>query len=319
MGHDGYLKLWALSRPQARLDYLLVDEAQDINPVVLGVLTRMNCPVVYVGDPYQQIYDWRGTVNAMEHVEAKHRVLLSQSFRFGDGIARAATKVLQALGAREPLRGSETVVSHLARVRPDAILARSNAGVIGSVLTCLARGWSCHVLGGTQQLERVLHDVERVRQGSAGQSPELLGFDSWKEVMAFSGRPEGEPLRSLVLMVQEYGESTMLRALARCEGEEKQAQVVCSTAHRAKGREWDYVRVDPDFDAGFLRAAKASSDITSGEPQASFEAEARLLYVAMTRARRAVHLPSAVMRRFGLKATTQEVLDNKTVATLQSL
>jgi superfamily I DNA/RNA helicase len=38
LGHDGYLKLWALSTPRATVDYILVDEAQDLNPVLLGVL-----------------------------------------------------------------------------------------------------------------------------------------------------------------------------------------------------------------------------------------------------------------------------------------
>ena len=60
LGHDGYLKLWALSKPEVLTDYILVDEAQDLNPVLLGVLDRSQCPVVYVGDPYQQIYEWRG-------------------------------------------------------------------------------------------------------------------------------------------------------------------------------------------------------------------------------------------------------------------
>jgi superfamily I DNA/RNA helicase len=59
LGHDGYLKLWALSSPKANVDYVLVDEAQDLNPVLLGVLRTLRCSVVYVGDPYQQIYEWR--------------------------------------------------------------------------------------------------------------------------------------------------------------------------------------------------------------------------------------------------------------------
>ena len=92
LGHDGYLKLWALSRPQARVDYIMVDEAQDLNPVLLDVLDRAECQIIYVGDPYQQIYEWRGAVNAMDQVHTSHRCLLSQSFRFGPedrGIRRA--------------------------------------------------------------------------------------------------------------------------------------------------------------------------------------------------------------------------------------
>ena len=244
----------------------------------------------------------------MDQVATGYRVLLSQSFRFGDAIASAATAVIRRIGAKEPVRGISSISSHLARVRPDAILCRSNAGVIGNVLACVARGVTCHVLGGTRELERVLEDVQRVKQGSVAHSAELLGFAAWKDVMTFAGKPEGEHLRSLVTLVQEYGEGTMLRALARCEGEESTAQVVCSTAHKAKGREWSHVRVDPDFDSGLLRAAQTSPGRSREQRKTSFEAEARLLYVALTRAKIAVHLPRAVMQRFGLTRTTEEVV-----------
>jgi hypothetical protein len=314
LSHDGYLKLWALSQPRSKVDYIMVDEAQDMNPVVVGVLRRMECPVIYVGDPYQQIYDWRGAVNAMEQVVAKHRVLLSQSFRFGSAIADAATVVLRRLGAKEPLRGFPGIESHLSHVRPDAILARTNAGVIGSVLQCLARGISCHVLGGTRELERVLEDVKRIKQGTMAQSPELLGFSIWKDVIAFSIQPEGEYLRGFVTLVQEYGEDTMLRAIAKCEKRESKARVVCSTTHKAKGREWSYVRVDSDFDSAFMRLSKAlPPNQRRRDYQTLFNAEARLLYVAITRAKIAVHLPRAIMSRFRLGPTTMDTLGRESV------
>jgi superfamily I DNA/RNA helicase len=288
----------------------MVDEAQDLNPVILGVLRSMQCPVIYVGDPYQQIYEWRGAINAMEQVVSRHRVLLSQSFRFGKAIADAASVIIRQLGAKDPVRGLDSLDSHLARVRPNVILARSNAGVMGSILYCLQKGIRCHVLGGTRDLERVLEDVRRVKQGTIAQSPELLGFHSWKDVMSFSVQPEGEYLRGLVNLVQEYSEETMLRAITRCEPEEKAAQVVCSTAHKAKGREWQYVRVDQDFEAAFSRASRSSLSEQSkrSEHQTSIGAEMRLLYVATTRAQLAAHLPSALMSRFGLKLTTGETL-----------
>ncbi len=260
----------------------MVDEAQDLNPVLLGVLEGLDCPIVYVGDPYQQIYEWRGAVNAMERVASRNSVLLSQSFRFGAEIAAAATIVLRKLGARDPLRGLPSTTSHLGRVRPDVILARTNAGVIENVLQCLRRNVRCAVLGGTRELKRVLVDVRRIKQGAAGSVPELLGFSTWRDVMTFSVQPEGEYLRSLVNLVQEHGEDRMLSGLDRCEDTEETAQIVCSTAHRANGREWDRAK--------------------------SFDAEARLLYVAMTRARLAVHLPAEIQKRFGLRNTTSEIL-----------
>ena len=304
LGHDGYLKLWALSRPQARADYIMVDEAQDLNPVLLDVLNRSECQIIYVGDPYQQIYEWRGAINAMEQVHTRHRCLLSRSFRFGPEIAKAASIVLNRLGAREPLRGSQAIASHIGHVCPDAILARSNAGVIANVLRSLDQNVRCAVIGGTIELERLLVDVQRVKQGSAAQSPELIGFHSWSDVMSFGAQPEGEALRGLVNLVQEYGETRMLQALSKCEAREENARVVFSTAHRSKGREWNYVHLASDFEAGFVRAAKQAP----GESAKLFASEARLLYVAMTRARLGLHLPREITKRFGIHSTISEML-----------
>jgi hypothetical protein len=50
----------------------------------------------------------------------------------------------------------------------------------------------------------------------------------------------------------------MLRALSVCESSEASAQIICSTAHRSKGRQWNYVNLDKDSEAGFVRAATCS-------------------------------------------------------------
>lgn len=68
LGHDGYLKLWSLHKPEIPFDYVLLDEAQDTNDAVLSVLKNQKCKVVYVGDRHQQIYEWRGAINAMDQL-----------------------------------------------------------------------------------------------------------------------------------------------------------------------------------------------------------------------------------------------------------
>lgn len=97
----------------------------------------------------------------------------------------------------------------------------------------------------------------------------------------------------------------MLRAIGKCEKEESRVRIVCSTTHKAKGREWSYVRIDFDFEAAFARSS-TSSRPNQKRPfyQASFDAEARLLYVAITRAKIAVHIPRTIMSRFSLRPTT---------------
>lgn len=67
IGHDIYLKLWALSDPYIPADYVLFDEAQDADPLMLGILLRQrNTQVIYVGDAHQQIYAWRGAVTMQQ-------------------------------------------------------------------------------------------------------------------------------------------------------------------------------------------------------------------------------------------------------------
>lgn len=111
-------------------------------------------------------------------------------------------------------------------------------------------------------------------------------------------------MRPLVNLVQEHGEARMLRALAKCETTEAAAQVVCSTTHRAKGREWDSVHLDPDFEAGFARASR----LGPAERTHATASETRLLYVAITRAKLGLYLPRDVAKRFGVRSTTSEVL-----------
>ncbi|MGY3621811.1 hypothetical protein [Bradyrhizobium sp. USDA 10063] len=43
--------------------------------------------MIYVGDKYRQIYEWRGAVNAMKKIETQGETYLTTSFRFGTAIA----------------------------------------------------------------------------------------------------------------------------------------------------------------------------------------------------------------------------------------
>ena len=66
--HDVYLKLWSLERPKISSDFLLFDEAQDANPVMLDLVMGQDAQKILVGDVYKQFYPWPGPVNAMHSV-----------------------------------------------------------------------------------------------------------------------------------------------------------------------------------------------------------------------------------------------------------
>ena len=111
--HDMYLKLWALSNPTLPGDFVLLDEAQDANPVIEGVVKRQDAQIIMVGDTAQQIYAWRGAQDAMGRFNADHRLTLSQSFRFGQAVADEANKWLELLNAPLRLKGFDKIKSEV--------------------------------------------------------------------------------------------------------------------------------------------------------------------------------------------------------------
>nr|WMC95682.1 UvrD-helicase domain-containing protein [Aminobacter aminovorans] len=288
LGHDGYLKLWALSEPRLSTDFILLDEAQDTNPVVLGVLARQQAQIVYVGDRHQQIYEWRGALNAMDLARADHTTYLTTSFRFGERIAAAASNVLKHLDETRALTGNPNCHSFIGSNDCDAILARTNASVMSSVISELTIGRKPHVVGGTNELLRMLRGVQDLKRNKSSDVPEFFGFAAWNEVVEFSAEPAGQQLKTFVSLVEKHGEERLINTLSRTADDEETADVVISTAHKAKGREWETVRLTDDF----LPSKPESDEVDPSE--------IRLFYVALTRARTAVDFSTAVMGRFGI-------------------
>ncbi len=293
LGHDGYLKLWALSAPALQTDFVLLDEAQDTNPVVLEVLRRQRAQIVYVGDRHQQIYEWRGAVNAMERIATPAEAHLTTSFRFGDGIAAAATRVLQRLGETRALSGNTAVTSYIGCDGADAVIARTNASVISTVLRELQAGRRPHVVGGIDDLNRMLRGVEHLKRGEPTDVTEFFGFADWNEVAEHAKTPEGRNLKTFVGLVEAHGERHLIHKLNETQRDERGADVVVSTAHKAKGREWDTVELADDF-----LPSQPGSD-PDAPPQID-EAEVRLFYVALTRAKIAVEVSAVALSQFGV-------------------
>jgi hypothetical protein len=301
LGHDGYLKLWALSRPRIAAEFILLDEAQDTNPVVLEVLNRQDAQLVYVGDQYQQIYEWRGAVNAMAAMETDHAVTLTKSFRFGPEIAAAATLVLRKLGEPKALTGNSAIKSSIAHCRPDTILARTNANVMASLLVALDDGRKPHLVGGTKELMTMLKGVQDLKAGNPSVVPDFFGFANWREVVEFADSQEGAHLLTFVNLVEARGEKQLMWALNRTV-DEAEADLVLSTAHKAKGREWAKVQLMDDF----LPERPISKGATTPDQEKAddeFAAELRLFYVAMTRAREIIDIPSTLLEKIGMNAS----------------
>ncbi|MFO1361346.1 MAG: UvrD-helicase domain-containing protein [Burkholderiales bacterium] len=289
LGHDGYLKWWALSEPRLQYDYILLDEAQDSNGAVLHVLRKQQSQIVFVGDRHQQLYEWRGAINAMQQISTPGVTSLTQSFRFGDAIADGANQLLSLLDEQERVRGNPSLASKLTNcAKPHAVLCRTNATVMAVVLQHLQQGGQPYLVGGPGELIRLLQGVANLQRGQPCDVPELYGFSNWRDVEKFSETPEGEELRSLVRIVQSFGVHGLIQALEKTVAQQENADLVISTAHKSKGLEWETVKMADDF-FGPKYDALGQEVI---DP-----AEVRLLYVTLTRAKREVE-PSSAYHRY---------------------
>ncbi|MFD5292468.1 UvrD-helicase domain-containing protein [Streptomyces rochei] len=289
--HDHYLKIWALTRPRLDADFLLLDEAQDTNPVVEQIFLnqRDHAQLVMVGDSAQAIYHWRGAKDIMTGFHGI-QLALSQSFRFGPHLADEANRWLRLADAPIRLTGTPAVPTEIGPVTdPDAILCRTNVGAMAEVMTHMNYGLRVALAGGGDSLQALALAARDLKEGRRTNHPELVLFPSWGDLQDYATHdPAGRDLLPLVNLVDTHGADAILTAVAHLVPE-RQAQVTVSTAHKAKGREWQRVLVASDFDR---TEATPSDPACAASPAADpvDDAEARLAYVAVTRARQRLDL-----------------------------
>ncbi|KRC61581.1 hypothetical protein ASE14_12115 [Agromyces sp. Root81] len=279
--HDYYLKLWQLSRPSIDADLIMFDEAQDADPIMTAVISaQQNTQLAVVGDPNQAIYSWRGAIDAM-NAFGGIRTQLTQSFRFGQAIADEANFWLELLDSDLRLSGMPGAASSVWKSgrQPEAILTRSNVGAIREVLESQRRGTRVGIAGANKARE--MHALAKaaldLQQRGSTSHPDLDIFNSWDDVVTFSQMDDGTEIAALVNVVEEYTAERVIDAIDACVPTE-QAEQTISTAHVAKGLEWFHVRIANDF-----REPGKDED---GNQKPIIREEARLSYVAVTRAQR---------------------------------
>jgi hypothetical protein len=276
--HDHYMKMWAMAGPVLDADFVLLDEAQDTNPVLEEVFLAQHAQRVCVGDPAQQIYRWRNARDVMTGFPAEH-LYLTQSFRFGPRIAEQANRWLRHAESDMQLTGCGPASSRIGHASPhaEAVLCRGNADAMQEVLAFLDLGVPVALAGGGAALRRIATAADELKAGKRTSHPELFLFRSWDEVQEYVEHDAaGQDLKAIVQLVDKYGTDTIIQAVDRLSSE-NEASVTVSTAHKAKGREWSSVCIGHGFTAPPVDDHGIQRPLNPDE--------ARLIYVAVTRAR----------------------------------
>lgn len=301
LSHDAYVKIVQLSpdlcaRAFDGLDYVMADEAQDLNPVQVAILKQSGISVIAVGDSAQAIHGWRGAIDALDRLSGAETEL-SQSFRFGPDIAAMANRVLGACPSA--LHGVTLTgvggTQELPKGVPDyAILARSNMGLLDEAQEMHARGIPFHLDRG-EELQTQLLSALALRKGNlAGvKATELKPFRSWEDLAEQSA---GDPGLSRLVTILEQGRAREVIAMLSSSVSMSAARVCLMTAHRAKGLEFGAVKMAGDWTPlAELSEKLERAEAVSAHRLVQARQEYNVLYVGLTRAIRRVEGAEALL------------------------
>jgi DNA helicase-2/ATP-dependent DNA helicase PcrA len=237
-----------------RFPLVLVDEAQDLNPVnhaILGKLVRER--VCVVGDRWQSIYAFRGAVtNGMQDLQAKfscQELDLSVSFRCPQAVVEAARWRVPNFKWTKP-GGHVEVLRRLPSASiPEgaAIICRNNAPLFRTALGLLMQRRAVTV-SGSELGPKLIRLLEKVCDEGDTQEEMLGKIEAWKEEQISKAQhidnivDTAECLMIFASFGKDLGQAvTYVKHMF-----EQQGSIKLLTGHKAKGGEWDIVyHLDP--------------------------------------------------------------------------
>lgn len=255
---DTARKHWALSRPDftkgeggwQAANTLFIDEAQDTPPVLAKVVADQKMQKVIVGDADQAIYGFTGATDFLSQAKGDIELPLNKSWRFGPEVADVGNRFLQMLNSKGRVVGggpSSQIVNGLQN--PDAILVRSNAGMVSEILKELGKGRSVGVPAKTKKdLVNLFNHADQLKNGFKGKAfhEDLAQYKTWKEFVKAAEGEEDPKATMIHNLIETYGIPELQKMIARVQDPED-AKGSESGAHPLSspvGQLWQKIKVD---------------------------------------------------------------------------
>ncbi len=268
---------------ELKYDYVLIDEAQDINPAMLNIINKINSKKIYVGDKRQNIYGFRDSINIfnLKEFESVPKLYLTGSFRFGKNIAELVNKIVFHLyrNQEKEIEGLNKYEGNIIYDIKDikgpytAYITRTNAHLFDKAFELIESGKKVSIPFDWELIKTLLLDVFYLRNGLKDRIKSDLiknyhDFNFFKNIAESGGDLE---LSFLIKIIEKYNLEIpdKITQLERFLASPKYADIILLTAHKAKGLEFFNVIIGEDF------------------PELSFGLkfeEKNLIYVALTRA-----------------------------------
>jgi len=271
-------------------DYILIDEAQDINPEMLTIINKINSKKVFVGDIKQNIYKFRNTINIFnrKHLYKNSITLkLTKSYRFGEELANFITKTTSiAYNQDFFINGNEKITTKIIKNDNNikkgflhAYISRTNAELFEKAFELTKNNIKVSIPFNWEEIKILINSLFNLKIGLINkiENKEIKSFksyDSFKEYAKISNDPE---FSFLLKIIEKHGITIKdkLNILEQNLSSPKYAETILLTAHKSKGLEFISVEIANDF--------KEYNYKTTIE-------EKNLIYVTLTRAKEKIYL-----------------------------
>jgi DNA helicase-2/ATP-dependent DNA helicase PcrA len=317
----------ALSHFQQQFRFFTVDEYQDISPLQEGLLRTWlgeREEICVVGDPRQTIYSFAGASSnfllGFQNQYSNASVFeLNRNYRSGKEIVHLANRVLsdnplksiRANKGKTSLTSYQSASDEISRVSSEisralasekpssiAVLARTNQQLGGfeSELSRLGIRFQVRGQGRFFRQPVVMQAMSAIRALTVTElsEPLFIAVSKILSSLGWTSQPKQDDnwqaLNWFIQILDELQEPTLAEYIRELDERERSGHeptkdaVTLATVHGTKGLEWKLV-----FLVGLNRGLFPISHATE---QTDMDEERRLFYVAITRAKDALHLSS---------------------------
>lgn len=292
----------------AQYDWVLVDEAQDSNPVRRAMVKRMLKPggrAIFVGDDRQAIYGFTGADNDALDVISREfstsELPLTVTYRCPKAVVALAQSLVPDYEAHPDAPEGEVLdIDHAVMMddpdwgQGDAVICRNTAPLVDIAFGLIRKGITCHVEG--REIGRGLLKLAtkwKVKTLSA-LTDKLEDYREREVGKAMTAGQEqkadqiNDKIDTMMALIQGIGiQGTVAELVAKIQGMFKETPegqrapgVVLMTAHRSKGLEFDRVFLYGEEKFMPSRFARQTHQLVQEE---------NLKYVAYTRAMKVLY------------------------------
>jgi F-box protein, helicase, 18 len=345
--HGFYLKYYHLlistqQIQQFTYDIILLDEAQDTNDVTLGIFESLQAKTkIYVGDEHQQIYSFRGSKNALDRIKTDKKLYLSCSFRFNDTIASFANTLLKNF-KNEKVK-IDTIIDNNRddTINTNGFISRTNATLIATIAKRIETRKPFVTVRDPNEIFNLTIEVYHLLYNDKTKIKRnrfLKDFDDEDDILEYINEVEDYELKSALKVAKEYKEKIFefkdisdkfyiaWQNRANNGFQRRENEILfLTTAHTAKGLEWDRVTVADDFtDFADLivdfscDSLKEFQDEQNYLPNQELLDEFNLFYVAITRAKKQIVKDSENFHYLMAK-NIDKLIDNRIKDTKQDI